>query len=319
MIIALDTGNKQFKTPNCSFNTGIQKSKIQPALANDILEYDGAYYTISSKRIEYNREKFRDERFFVLSLFAIAKEMLYKNPEISENKVHSITLLLGLPPKHYGSQYKDFEEFYLNRGIIQFKYKGKELSIQIDKTITFVQGYSAIVPYGQLLEEHNRIMVIDIGGYTADYINIKNKQVNITDSGTIEKGVIPFYDQVIEEINSSLGIILGEDDVDDIILRNSTLNLEPELFLQIRNIIDDVGENHVVDIIQKFREKGMDLRTSLAVFIGGGSVLLRPYIENVKKEKNSLGIIKFIFNINANAKGYELSYMALEREKKAKK
>lgn len=33
-------------------------------------------------------------------------------------------LPVGLPPKHYGALYRKFEDYFMNRGVQQFTYKG---------------------------------------------------------------------------------------------------------------------------------------------------------------------------------------------------
>lgn len=37
--------------------------------------YRGKYYTLTDQRIPYRRDKTEDERFFILTLFAIAHEI----------------------------------------------------------------------------------------------------------------------------------------------------------------------------------------------------------------------------------------------------
>ena len=44
-------------------------------MSDEILEYDGRYWTTSGKRLSYMRDKTQDDRYFVLTLFAIAKEL----------------------------------------------------------------------------------------------------------------------------------------------------------------------------------------------------------------------------------------------------
>ena len=46
------------------------------------------------------RDKTEDERFFVLTLFAIAYELERKGIREAEDPI-DITLLVGLPPAHY--------------------------------------------------------------------------------------------------------------------------------------------------------------------------------------------------------------------------
>ena len=72
MLIAIDHGNKLIKTVNCPpFTSGLVESDVKP-FGKDVLRYRGKYYRLSEQRIPYRRDKTDDERFFILTLFAIA-------------------------------------------------------------------------------------------------------------------------------------------------------------------------------------------------------------------------------------------------------
>ncbi len=75
MLIAIDHGNYAIKTPHHSFVSGLSEHTVKPPMADEILEYDGRYWTTSGKRLSYMRDKTQDDRYFVLTLFAIAKEL----------------------------------------------------------------------------------------------------------------------------------------------------------------------------------------------------------------------------------------------------
>ena len=70
----------------------------------------------------------------------------------------------------------------------------------------------------------------------------------------------------------------------------------------VKKTILNVTELHAKDILDQLRELQVDLRSNPAIFIGGGSILLRKFIEN------SLLVAKadFIESPNANAIGYEM-------------
>ena len=44
-------------------------------MTDEILEYGGKYWTLSGRRLSYMRDKTQDDRYFILTLFAIAKEL----------------------------------------------------------------------------------------------------------------------------------------------------------------------------------------------------------------------------------------------------
>ena len=76
MLIAIDHGNYAVKTPRFSFISGLSEHAVKPPLADEVLEYEGKYWTLSGKRLPYMRDKTKDERYFILSLFVIAKAVL---------------------------------------------------------------------------------------------------------------------------------------------------------------------------------------------------------------------------------------------------
>lgn len=78
MLIPSDHGNKQIKTKHSIFTSGLTKSDSCPAFGETVL-YDGSYYVLSNKRILHMWDKTADDHFFVLAMFAIAKEILARD------------------------------------------------------------------------------------------------------------------------------------------------------------------------------------------------------------------------------------------------
>ena len=70
--------------------------------------------------------------------------------------------------------------------------------------------------------------------------------------------------------------------------------------------VERLTQEFVNDLFSTLRERGLDLRTSKVIFVGGGTILLRRQIEKSGKVAN----IQFVEDINANAKGYEFLYQA---------
>ena len=52
------------------------------------------------------------------------------------------------------------------------------------------------------------------------------------------------------------------------------------------------------------RERQLELRTTPVIFVGGGSILLKRFIEDSNKVANPI----FVEDIRANVKGYETLY-----------
>lgn len=101
IVVPVDHGNRNLKTKNYVFTSGILESDCKPVLG-EYMYYNRKYYSLSEQRIPYMRDKSSDERFFILTLFGNVKEAekLGMNPE---NTLLQAELLVGLPPKHYGA------------------------------------------------------------------------------------------------------------------------------------------------------------------------------------------------------------------------
>ena len=53
IIIGIDHGYSNIKTANTCFKTGVITHEGKPAFTNDLLDYDGRYYTIGEGHKEY--------------------------------------------------------------------------------------------------------------------------------------------------------------------------------------------------------------------------------------------------------------------------
>ena len=107
-----------------------------------------------------------------------------------------IGLGAGLPPAHYGSLYKSFED-YFKRGMITFTYNGKEQSIYLNDVKCYPQAYAAAVTILNELMEYTKVLIVDIGGFTADYLLMRNGVADLSACNSLENGIIVLYNQII--------------------------------------------------------------------------------------------------------------------------
>jgi len=298
MLIAVDHGNKQIKVASGKvFTSGLHESDTRPPFGEDILKYKDKYYTLSDKRIPYLREKFADDRFYILTLFAIAFEI--ESTGNYDTGLMRVQLLTGLPPAHYGAQYKRFEK-YFKRGVVEeYEFHRKTFKIYIDEVATYPQAFAAAMPVYGSIAGLSKTIVIDIGGFTADYLMIKNGQADMSVCDSLEHGVIILYNQISAKVNSELDILLEESDIDSIIKGEPS-----EYGVNVRQIVNEAAKVFVSDLFGKLRERSVDLRSGKAVFVGGGAILLRKQIEASGKVASPI----FVNRIAANAKGYEMLY-----------
>ena len=165
-IISVDTGNKNIKTPNTQpFNSGlICHGTSAPPLSVETLRYDGKYYSLTEKRIPTMFDKTETEDFYILTLFAAAKEIAAQDgPKPAYRK--DICLALGLPPTHLQELKPKYLKYFGRGGQrIEFTYNGTHYDLRVARVEVFPQGYAAVVPYLGKIRDKTRSYIIDIGG-----------------------------------------------------------------------------------------------------------------------------------------------------------
>ena len=301
MIISVDHGNKSIKTPNALFTSGLIVSEGLQGFKTDYICWNNKYYTLTEQRIAYLRDKTEDERFYVLTLFAIAKELEHRKVPETLDPI-DITLLVGLPPAHYEQLHSRFEQYFLRRReIVDFEYNGKYYSIRVSKVLSYPQAFAAAVTQFGTLKAHSVAYIIDIGGFTADYLLLRNGEGDLSVCDSLENGVITLYNRLLSKIRADHDLLLEETDIDSILTGCST-----EYGSEIQTLVERGAESFVADLFRTLRERKIELRTGKVIFVGGGSLLLRKQIEKSGK----VGTAIFVEEIGANAAGYGLLYAA---------
>ena len=301
MIISVDHGNKSIKTPHAIFTSGLVMSDGLQGFKTDYIGWNGKYYSLTERRISYLRDKTEDDRFFILTLFAIAKELEYRDVSETLDPI-DIMLLVGLPPAHYEQLHSRFEQYFLRRReAIDFEYNGKYYSVRINKVLSYPQAFAAAVTQYSTLKVHSVAYIIDIGGFTIDVLKLRFGRPDLEVVESFEKGVITLYNSIASKCNSQYARILEECEIDEVI-RNQPTVLPGEVQQLIRIMTSDF----LAEFYNFLRERGIDVSTSKCVFAGGGSLLLRGMIER----GNKVAFPIFIEDIHANAIGYEVLYQS---------
>lgn len=292
MIIAIDHGNYAIKTVNHSFIAGVSEHTVKPPIADEILEYDGKYWTLTGNRLSYMRDKTQDERYFILTLFAVAKELEKAG---SFSPFEQIDLAVGLPPEHYGALKNKFAQYFKRNGTINFVYKDKPISSAIRNVCVYPQAYAAVIPHAGKLLHTVRMFVIDIGGYTTDVLLLRNGKPDLQFCRSLEMGVITMNNEIIRKVSTQHDMKIEDDHISAVLRGEETILPE-----DVKQTIRKATGLHTSDILNKLRELQVDLRANPAIFIGGGSILFKDFIEN----SNLVTKAEFIEDPKANAVGY---------------
>ena len=129
-IYGIDHGNGNIKTEHCVFPCGLVKMSKEPSrfMNEDIIKYKNTYYELSDTRMPYRQDKTNDLDYFVLTLFALAKEAKYRQERLNGS---DIVLSVGLPPADFSAQSKAFYDYFTKESKhgVTFSFNGKELPV----------------------------------------------------------------------------------------------------------------------------------------------------------------------------------------------
>lgn len=292
MIIAVDHGNSAIKTENFVFPSALSQHTVAPPMAKELLEYGGHYWSLSGDRIPYNRNKTTDEQFFILTLFAIAKELKQSNQLLPMNMVD---LAIGLPPEHWAAQREVFARYFKRPDMTQCVYNNNPLSIGISHVFVYPQAYAAVIGNGKEVKQYPRVYIADLCGYTVDVLELRNGVPNDKVWRSLEMGIITMCNNIAAMVNTKHDMQIHEDHI-MAVLNGQETGLGDEIVSLIKSEV----KAHASLILDKLRELQIDMRANPVYFVGGGAILLEPFIrENPKVLKP-----QFVLDVNANAKGF---------------
>jgi plasmid segregation protein ParM len=290
ILLGLDNGNKCTKTSEGYIaESGFTKSNSEPISASNLLIYEGKFYSIGGNRLSVQMDKTVNQDTFIMSLPAIADAVDRAGIEDESD----VILGVGLPIVNYGTLKKKFREYFLRQDV-KFNFNKKGYTINIIDCRVYPQGYASLIT---VFNSYRDILcnVIDIGGYTVDIFRVENGIIDTTSCYSLPDGIITLIANIQQELLKT-NIRLTETQVQDIILGR-----EPVIFeADVKKIIKAMSNEYVENILAKIEEYGFEFRNP-TIFTGGGSMLLRKYIEESTRVRYADFLDQF-----ANAKGYKI-------------
>lgn len=307
IIFGIDHGNGNMKGSNVDFPCGLVRYTSEPGrfMNEDILEYQGTFYTLSETRMPFKADKTVDEDYFILTLFALALEAKSRGITLSGK---DIVLGIGLPPADFGQQAPGFKRYFMEHSKhgISFKFNGKSVNCYLKDTFVSPQNFAAVMCYkASLFKQYRTVNCIDIGDGTVDLLVIRKGQPDLSVRVSDRSGMAILRSEISNVIQQNFGIHLESSDVEQVLMQEATI-LDEEVIREIQKMAEDWMQR----ITNKLHAYVPDFRTNPAVFLGGGSLLLKPQIEKSLDFK----YIEFIEDVRANAIGYEkLTAMRLQK------
>ena len=301
-IISIDHGNKNIKTLNHVFTAGYMECGHLPSIGGDILAYGDKEYALVDQRLPQKKNKSNDEDYFVLTLYAIGKELATGNKtQMADSHVRcwDIQLLVGLPPLQFKIMKQQFVAYFTRRKFpIEFALNGIPIAIKISAVHVYPQAYAAFVTVMENFKDLRTLNIVDIGGHTVDILQMVNLYPNMSVCTSLFGGVNTLFQRINESTRAKGDNNIPESDIDGVLrCDKKILN---ECSQKLISLIQSKAEQFTHEKIAEISQVGLDLREHQTLFVGGGAVLLKMYIENT-------GLVAkpyYIIDVHANAKGY---------------
>lgn len=330
VTIGLDVGNYDTKTQTTTTTSGFSKYQKLPFSVDEYVLWKGCYYIVDGTRFSYVKDKTKSDNLFILSLLGIGKEILSiatkahrmkemaaeKNADKTKtitdiqneiSKITTINLGIGLPPTHMSTLREVTINYYKEKfgEGISFEYQKYKFNLKLNYINCYPQDYAALIAFDRknennknhVINKFNSYYAIDIGGWTLDIITMINGKVNMTKCDSKPLGVLAMYESIINNVETQTDIRLTQEVLEDILRGKPTLLDEND---ECINLINSLVESWFDSIINALTQFGVEFATRPLVFIGGGSLLFKPYIEKSKVIRK----YDFISGVNANAIAY---------------
>lgn len=288
IVIGIDHGWANMKTVNHLFTSGVKEITTEPALYEDVLEWEGKFYKIGGKRLDVKRDKVQDDNYYLLTLAALAKEL-----EKRHQRNARVLLAAGLPLTRFGEEKDSFIRYLLRDREITFRYNKIKYHVVLERVSVYPQCYAAVADRMQKFD--NKVLVVDIGSWTVDIMPIINHTPDESVCVTKPSGFITCIQQINKECVRQIGAEVDEYDIQKLPTSRGT-----DLPDEYRKIIEKEIRAYCQQVYHYIRELGYNMDLTPVIFVGGGAGVMKQY--GGLSQRN----ITYVEDICANAKGYEM-------------
>ena len=286
-VIGIDHGWANMKTVSQVFTSGVKEITTEPALYDNVLEYEGRYYKIGGQRLEVKETKTTDANYYLLTLASVAKEL-----ERRGMRNANVLLAVGLPLTRFGAEKQDFIDYLMKNKQVIFRFEKQTYHINIVRVSVFPQCYAAVAD--NMPDSSRKQLIVDIGSWTVDIMPIADQSPDESMCATIPEGLITCMRSINEQCVRQLNGQIDERDIQQIMMDGKS-----DLEAAYQDIVVKEIKSFTESIYNKIGEHKYNINTIPITFVGGGATVMKLF--GSRKQNN----ISYLTDVKANAKGYE--------------
>ena len=296
IIIAVDHGYGNMKTANHCFPSGLIAHEGEPTFLDNLLFYEGRYYTVGAGHKEYRPDKALDIDYYLLMLAGIAMELNDAGLSSAD-----IFLAAGLPLKWAGTQKEAFRAYLLQKETATYIFNLKQYTVHFVGCEVYPQGFAAVA--ANAAELKGTTMLCDMGNGTMNPMLLRNGKSDITRMWTEEYGVKQCIGAIKDALMDAFHEKVPEELITDFLI-HGTADASDEYLA----VMEKAAKAYAAGVFRILREHEYNPKAMGLYIVGGGGCLIRNFADYDKRR------VTFNDDISATAKGYEyLARLTLER------
>jgi plasmid segregation protein ParM len=272
----METIGTDFGSSNLKTSTGIiVPSKISRCKSNFfgaeyLVELENDSYIIGEGEYDTVLDKTKKENFLPMLCLALGLSTTEQ----------AVRVVAGLPINQYKSKEKEqLEQMIKDNKMLNFKLNGVERHIIIENSSVTAEGIATYysLPIELRNELRNKdIIILDIGGRTSDIALLKaGKKRRVSESVSLEVGMINIYKDLINEVNSKYTLGLDIEDAENILKHG----LEVDGEQQDAEFIKEILINNIKKVFKELNVS-YPVRTSPILVTGGGG---QAFFKSIKR------------------------------------
>ncbi|MBZ9621431.1 ParM/StbA family protein [Clostridium sp. FP2] len=291
LLISVDTGKNSTKfiakindvKEKDIFRTKVQViSNLGVELTNNSynIEFNGKSYLVgdmlSEDKCDYNISKSSINHQLCIYL-AICK-MIDKTGAMSFG-VPNVYLALNVPINIYKNKTlkQEYTELIQRAGqVIPMKVNGRSYVFKINLVLPLPEATASI--YSNISNfRDKKATIIDCGSLNTSYCTF-NSLVPLLETMVIaNSGINVLRSTIAERLTTFCGTLVSNDDTEET-LKNGYLYVGGAKMEESKAIVEGLIREHVLEIFNYAKSRGISFNNTTVIFTGGGTILLKKYI-----------------------------------------
>ncbi|MCB2299891.1 ParM/StbA family protein [Clostridium tagluense] len=291
ILISIDTGKHSTKAiakvngviVKDIFRTKVQSiSNLGVELTNNsyTIEFEGKSYLIgdmlSEDKCDYNISKSSTNH--ILCIYLAICKIIDKTGAMSFG-VPNVYLSVNTPINIYKNNAlkEEYIKLIQRKGeVIPMKVNGRSFVFKISFILSLPEATASIYSNISNFRE-KKATIIDCGSLNTSYCTF-NSLVPLLESMVIaNSGINVLRSTIAERLTTFCGTLVSNDDTEET-LKNGYLYVDGAKVVESKTIVESLIREHVLEIFNYAKSRGISFNNTTVIFTGGGTILLKKYI-----------------------------------------